>query len=74
MNRYQAALYAIDQGFCVIEIQFGPDERVHDYRFLEVNPAFERLTGFTNAVGRSMREIAAATEQHWFHRTSLRLR
>ena len=42
--------------------------RVRDYIFLEVNPAFERLTGISDAVGRSMRSIAPAHEQHWFDR------
>ena len=67
-RRYQAVLEAIDQGFCVIEVECGRPDRTHDYRFLEVNPAFERLTGIANAVGRSMREIAPEHEQHWFDR------
>ena len=37
-----------------------------DYRFLEVNPAFEKHTGMPNAQGRLMREIAPDIEPHWF--------
>ena len=37
-----------------------------DYRFLEVNRVFEKQTGISNAVGRRMREIAPAHEEHWF--------
>src|SRR5258708_23419539 len=37
-----------------------------DYRFLEVNPSFERQTGIKNAAGRRMREIAPQHEEHWF--------
>ena len=36
-----------------------------DYRFLEVNPAFERHTGLRDVVGRRMREISLDAEQHW---------
>jgi PAS domain S-box-containing protein len=45
-----------------------PGGRGRDYIFLETNPAFERLTGIPDAVGRSMRAIAPAHEQHWFDR------
>ena len=66
--RYRAVLDALDQGFCVIEVQFDRGGRGHDYVFLEINPAFERLTGIADAVGRGMREIAPSHEQHWFDR------
>jgi PAS domain S-box-containing protein len=67
-NRYQALLDAIDQGFCVIEVLFDTQRRVRDYRFLETNPSFARLTGISDAVGRTMRDIAPTHEQHWFDR------
>ena len=37
-----------------------------DYRFLEVNAAFERQTGLHGAVGRRMRELAPDHEDTWF--------
>jgi PAS domain S-box-containing protein len=67
-RRYQAVIEAIDEAFCVIEVEVTAQGRGRDYRFLEVNPAFGRLTGIANAVGRSMREIAPTHEQHWFDR------
>ena len=38
-----------------------------DYRFLAVNPAFERLTGLKAAdiVGRTVLEVLPGTERHW---------
>lgn len=56
----------IDQGVCVIELEFAEDGTARDYRFLEVNLAFEKQTGLRNAVGRSMRALKADHEQHWF--------
>jgi PAS domain S-box-containing protein len=67
-RRYEAVLEAIDQGFCVIEVEVDAQGNGRDYRFLEINPAFARLTGIEDALGRSMREIAPAHEQHWFDR------
>ncbi len=66
--RYRAVLHALDQGFCVIEVELDRNGCGRDYLFLETNPAFERLTGFGQAVGRRMREIAPSHEQHWFDR------
>lgn len=67
-RRYQAVIEAIDEGFCVVEVDVTAQGRGQDYRFIEVNPAFERLTGIPDAVGRSMREIAPDHEQYWFDR------
>jgi signal transduction histidine kinase len=57
---------SIDQGFCIIEVLFDAAGRAIDYRFLDVNPAFTKQTGLVDAVGRRMRELAPAHEDHWF--------
>ena len=70
LERESTALYrslfdAIDVGFCIIEMKFADGAAV-DYRFVEINPAFEGHTGITDARGRWMRDIAPKHEQHWF--------
>src|SRR5262249_23876934 len=37
-----------------------------DYRFLEMNPAFEKQSGLKNAQGRLVRDLVPKLEQHWF--------
>jgi len=64
--RYRALFDSIDDGFCVFEVLLDAAGRPADYRFVEVNPAFERITGIADAPGRRMREIAPAHEEHWF--------
>ena len=64
--RYRTLFSSIDEGFCIIEIMFDEQERPVDYRFLEVNPSFEKQTGLRDAVGKRMREIAPRHEEHWF--------
>jgi PAS domain S-box-containing protein len=64
--RYRTLFDSIDAGFCVIEVLFDEQDRAVDYRFLEVNEAFERHTGLRDPVGRRMRELAPAHEEHWF--------
>ncbi len=66
-ERYRSLFEAIDAGFCIIEVRFDESgKRAVDYRFIEVNPAFEKQTGLVNAEGRWMRELAPGHEQHWF--------
>lgn len=64
-EKYRTLFESIDQGFCLFEMIYE-DGRPRDYRFLEVNPAFERQTGLVNAVGRTIRELAPAHEQDWY--------
>ena len=66
--RYRALFDSIDEVFCVIEVLFDDAQRPVDYRFLEANPAFIQQTGLTDAIGRTMRELAPAHEQHWLDR------
>ena len=64
--RYRFLFNTMDEGFCVIEMIFDGDGVVADYRFIEVNSAFEKQSGLRNAAGKRMRELAPDHEQHWF--------
>jgi len=64
--QYRTLFESIDEGFCVIEVLFDRTGKAINYRFVEINPAFERQTGIENGVGRWMREIAPDHEDHWF--------
>jgi PAS domain S-box-containing protein len=64
-TRYRALFEAVDQGFCIIDVIFDGDVPV-DYRFVEMNPAFEKHTGLENAEGRTARELLPNLEEHWF--------
>ncbi|MBE0583458.1 MAG: PAS domain S-box protein, partial [Desulfofustis sp.] len=54
-------------GFALHEMVYDQDGRPIDYRYLEVNPEFERLTGTRaeNLVGRTVKEIMPETETYW---------
>ncbi|MDR0183077.1 ATP-binding protein [Lysobacter arvi] len=64
-EKYRHLFDSIDQGFTLIEMIFEGDRAV-DYRFVEINPAFERQTGLVDALGRTVRECAPEHEQTWF--------
>lgn len=65
-EHYRTLYDAIDEGFCIIEVIFDKDGKPIDYRFLDVNPAFERQTGLIDARGKRMRELRPKHEEHWF--------
>ena len=65
-SRYRTLFNEMDEGFCIIELIFDGRQTPVDWRFLEVNPAFEKQTGIPDATGRRIREIAPNHENYWF--------
>jgi PAS domain S-box-containing protein len=65
-ERYRALLNTMNEGYCIFEMIFDEHGKPVDYRFLEVNPSFEKLTGMHGALGKRIREFAPDLEQHWF--------
>jgi PAS domain S-box-containing protein len=64
-ERFRTLFESMDEGYCVIELLFDEGGRPIDYRFLEVNPAFEKQTGFVAAHNKRMRELAPDLDSHW---------
>jgi PAS domain S-box-containing protein len=65
-ERYRTLFNSVDEGFCIFEMLFDEAGRPVDYRFLEMNPMFERHTGMANAVGRTAREMLPGLDEFWF--------
>ena len=63
---YHNLFDSIDEGFCIVEVMFDAHEKPVDYRFLQANPAFIRLTGFpADAVGKTAYELVPDLEPFW---------
>ena len=65
-KKYLTLFNSIDEGFCTVEVLFDVNNKPVDYRFLEINPAFEEQTGLIDADGKLMRDLAPDHEEHWF--------
>ena len=65
-ERYRNLFESIDEGFCVIDMIYDEAGRPVDYRFVEVNPAFETQSGVADAVGKCVSEIVPDHEPHWY--------
>ena len=63
---YVTVIDSMDEGLAVIQIIVDEAGVPVDYRFLEVNPAFERQTGLVGAIGRTARELVPGLEERWF--------
>jgi len=64
---YREVFENVDAGFCLVEVVFDQGQPV-DYIFREVNPAFERFTGLSDVVGKSMRNLRPRHEEEWYRR------
>jgi PAS domain S-box-containing protein len=66
-KRYRLLFENMSEGFALHEIITDADGKASDYRFLEINPAFERLTGLSRetAVGKTVREVIPDIENSW---------
>ena len=64
-EKYRSIFDSIDQAFAVLEIIRDEHDRPVDYRFVEVNPAMVRHTGWQNARGKTAGELIPNLEAHW---------
>ncbi|MFS0826939.1 hybrid sensor histidine kinase/response regulator [Pseudomonas phoenicis] len=64
-ERFRTMLEIIETAFAIVEVKFDEDDQPIDYRFLEVNPAFERQSG-VNLQGKWVTEYAPDLEPFWF--------
>jgi len=66
-KRYRLLFENMTTGFALHEMLYDKQGTPVDYRFITVNPAFERLTGLTaeTVIGKRIKEIIPGIEQYW---------
>lgn len=64
-ERFRTIVETIETAFAIVEVKFDAQDLPVDYRFIEVNPAFERESG-VDLRGRWVTEYAPELEQFWF--------
>lgn len=69
-ERYRLLFEEMSEGFALHEIIVNKKGKPIDYRFLDINPAFEKLTGLKRdeIIGRTVREVLPATEPYWIEK------
>lgn len=64
-ERYRTLFNSIDEGFSLMEIIFDDSERPIDFRYIEVNTAFEKQTGLADVVDKRIKTLVPNIEQFW---------
>ncbi|HOW68826.1 MAG TPA: response regulator, partial [Candidatus Paceibacterota bacterium] len=66
-ERHRSLFMEMQEGFALHEIICDAAGRPYDYRYLDVNPAFERATGISRErwVGHTVREVLPEVEDYW---------
>lgn len=66
-QQYRNLFEKMEEGFALHEIICNDVGVPVDYRFLEINPAYEVLTGHlaANLIGKTVREVFPETENYW---------
>lgn len=66
-KRYRSLFNTMTEGFALHEIICDEKGNPCDYRFLDVNPAFEKQTGLKaqDIIGKTIREVIPGIEQFW---------
>ena len=68
-QEYKQLFNEMQDGFALHEIICNRRGEPVDYRYLSVNPAFERITGLkaSDIVGKTVMEVLPETEQYWIN-------
>lgn len=66
-KRYRELFNGMIDGFALHEIICDDNGKPINYRFLEINPAFERLTGLnaSTTIGKTVLDVLPNTEPYW---------
>ena len=69
-QKYRTLFTKMLNGFALHEVICDAAGKPHDYRFLEVNYAFEAITGLKREalIGRTVREVIPGIEEDWIER------
>ena len=69
-EKYRLLFTQMSEAVALHEAIFDDNNRMIDYRFIEINAGFEKLTGLLskNILGKTVKEVLPDTEDIWFER------
>jgi PAS domain S-box-containing protein len=71
-QQYRLLFENMTNGFALHEMLYDKDNYPTDYRFISVNPAFEKITGISadQYIGKTVLELMPHTENYWIEQYS----
>ena len=64
--QYRGLFNSIDEGFYVLEKIEATASTPIDFRYIEINPAFERHAGHGDVLGKTIRETSPGEPEDWY--------
>ncbi len=64
-QKYRLLFENMTSGFALHQMIYDENGKPFDYRYIEANPAFEKMTGLVSPKGKTIREILPGIEEHW---------
>lgn len=66
-TKYRLLFENMTSGFAVHKMLYDQNGKPFDYRYLEVNPAFAKLTGMPmqSILGKTLKQVMPNTEEYW---------
>lgn len=64
-EKYRILFESMDEGYCIIQLLYNQKGEAVDWRFIQVNPAFEMHNGLHNAEGKTILELTPNIERKW---------
>ena len=64
-DRYRALFQSMDEAYAVVEVLKDGQDRWTDFRFLEVNPAFQKHSSMPWPVGQTATELLGTPNPRW---------
>ncbi len=66
-ERFRNLFMSMSDGFYLSEVIYDDKGEPYDYRYLEINPAFERILGLNRdqIIGKTYKEIVPVDTTHW---------
>ncbi|WP_372638354.1 PAS domain S-box protein [Fodinibius sp.] len=67
-EKYRTIFETMDEGFCIIKLEFDDNNQPVDFYYLETNPAFEKHGGLTGVEQKSIHEVLPTIDEKWIKR------
>lgn len=65
-EKYRTLFETMEEGFCILKVEFDDNDEPTDWCYLETNSAFEEHTGLQDAEGKHASELIPDLEDYWF--------
>lgn len=71
-EKFRLLITQMEQGLALHEAVYNHEGKMVDYRFIELNDSFEKITGLSrkNILGKTVLEVLPETESYWINKYS----